>query len=125
MIKKKILIADDDTVTSTVLKMTLERAGFEIIAAMDGSETVSLAKKELPDLIILDVMMPGYDGFMVNKILEKDVKTKEIPVFVVTALGEAKKLFEENGARIDAYFDKPVDFKVLVKEIAEFLKRKG
>lgn len=97
---------------------------FEIITAVDGAEAVSLAKKELPDIIILDVMMPVYDGFMVNEILKKDAKTKDIPVIVITARGEAKELFEEKGARIDAYFDKPIGMEILSKKIEEFLKEK-
>ena len=62
--------------------VTLEMKQYEVITALDGAETVTIAKKELPDIILLDVMMPVYDGFMVNEILKKDVRTKDIPVFV-------------------------------------------
>jgi CheY-like chemotaxis protein len=122
MIKKKILIADDDKDTVKVLKMALEMRQFEIITAFDGAEAVDLAKKESPDIILLDVMMPVYDGFMVNKILKKDVGTKDIPVFVITARSEAKELFEEKNSRIDAYCDKPVSIDIIVEKIKELLK---
>ena len=85
MVRRKILIAEDDEDTVFVLKMALEREKFRIITAIDGKKTLHLARKEIPDLIILDVMMPCIDGYQGSKKLRKNKKTKKIPIFIITA----------------------------------------
>lgn len=118
---KKILIAENDENTVLTLKMALETEYFEVITAFNGIEAISMARKELPDLIILDILMPGINGIIVNKRLKQDKNTMNIPVIVITAKEEARELLKESGAKIDAYFDKPVGVEVLLEEMNRIL----
>lgn len=90
----KILCVDDSPVSLNLTKRTLEVGGYEVIAAQDGPEGLAKAKSERPDAIILDIDMPGMDGFEVCKKLKEEPTTREIPVIMLTATQE-KKLTEK------------------------------
>ena len=79
-----VLVVDDDTLTQCVLEHYLGRAGYRMIGASNGREAIRLARNELPKLIILDVMMPGADGWTVLRRLKKSEVTKEIPVVLLS-----------------------------------------
>lgn len=98
--KKRILVAEDEAMMSTMYKTRLEADGFEVLVAGNGSEALELAQKEKPDLILLDVIMPQLDGFTVLEKIKEDPKIKKIPVLMITNLGtdEDKKKGEEKGA---------------------------
>lgn len=85
---KKILIAEDDPSIAKLYEKKFEHIGFEVILAGNGDEAVKRAKKELPDFILLDVMMPIMNGFEALKILKKDKETKKIPVIILSNYGE-------------------------------------
>src|SRR5436190_18452961 len=105
---KKILIVDDKPEVRTLIEMTLDIGDFSFLQAENGLKAIDLAKKELPDLMILDVMMPGgLDGYQVCETLKKDPITKHILIILLTARGqEADKV---RGAQVgaDDYFIKP------------------
>ncbi|MFB3919813.1 MAG: PleD family two-component system response regulator [Candidatus Velamenicoccus archaeovorus] len=86
MDKQKLLIVDDEPDVLKLLGERLTKAGYEVIKASCGKEAVALAQKKTPDLIILDIAMPGMDGSEVAGILRKDAKTKDIPILFLTCL---------------------------------------
>jgi DNA-binding response OmpR family regulator len=86
MNKQKLLIVDDEPDVLKLLGERLAKAGYDVIKASDGKEAIALAQKQMPDLIILDIAMPGMDGSEVANILRADAKTKGIPILFLTCL---------------------------------------
>jgi DNA-binding response OmpR family regulator len=86
--KIKILLVEDDTFLLEMYSTKFNLEGFDVVAAADGEEGLKLAKKEKPDIVLLDVLMPKIDGFTVLKKLKKDSQTKAIPVVLLTNLGQ-------------------------------------
>ena len=114
---KKILIADDETDIVETLQFMLEVEGFECLTAYNGEDALNLAKREMPDLLILDVMMPKINGYKVCRLLKFDAKYKNIPILMVTARSqeEDKMIGEETGA--DEYITKPFEINGVVEEV--------
>jgi len=98
--KKKILLVEDDNLISSMYKTKFQADGFEVIIAIDGAVALELAKKEKPDIIMLDIILPQLDGFTVLEELKKNATTKSIPVIMLTNLGttEDKLKGEQLGA---------------------------
>lgn len=119
---KKILITEDSPTVLEITKQFLEAKGYEVIQAIDGQEALNKARKENPDLIILDLMLPKIDGYKVCAMLKFDEKYKHIPIIMFTArAGEAdKKIGQEVHA--DAYITKPFEPAILLAKIEELLK---
>ena len=119
---KKILLVDDEPDLVSLLKKRLEINNYEVISASDGMEALRKAKKEKPDLIILDLMLPKMDGYKLCRMLKFDEKYKRIPIIMLTARvqEEDKKLGKETGA--NAYITKPFKPDVLLAKIEELLK---
>ena len=122
MDKKRILLVEDEKDLVDIVKFRLEANNYEVVVAYDGQEALDRAKKEKPDLIILDLMLPKIDGFKVCRMLKFDEKYKKIPIIMFTARAQEsdKKLGEEVGA--DAYITKPFDLEevlVLVQRAME------
>lgn len=119
--KKKILIVDDEPDIVTMARMRLEAGGYAVISASDGNSGYSKAKSENPDLIILDVMLPGMDGYKVCRLLKFDQKYKRIPVIMLTAKGgkEDQELSRQVGA--DLFLNKPPELKELLAKVNELL----
>ena len=86
--KKKILLVEDDPMIVDMYKIRLEEEGFEVYVTDKGSEALKIAEKEKPDLVLLDIILPEIDGFAVLQLLKEDVKTKKIPVVLLTNLGQ-------------------------------------
>lgn len=120
MAKEKILVVDDERNISELLKYNLEKEGYEVIIAYDGFEAVNLAKQDHPDLIILDIMLPGQGGLEVCRILRKETR---IPIIMATAKVEEidKILGLELGA--DDYVSKPFSPRELVARVKAVLRR--
>lgn len=120
---KKILIVDDEQDIVESLKFVLETAGFDCYCAYDGEDGLNLAKEILPDLIILDVMMPKINGFKICRLLKYDIKYKNIPILMVTARSqiEDKQIGEETG--VDEYITKPFDLDEIVKKVEGYLNK--
>ncbi|MCL5075601.1 MAG: response regulator [Chloroflexi bacterium] len=104
---KKVLIADDEQPLRLLLRATLSSDAYQILEAEDGKETLALAQKEQPDILLLDVLMPGLDGFEVCERLKKDPATAGITVVMLTAKGQETD--KERGKRVgaDYYLTKP------------------
>ncbi|MDP2905820.1 MAG: response regulator [Candidatus Omnitrophota bacterium] len=120
--KKRILVVDDEVQLVEMVKMRLESCGYEALTALDGQVGLDRAKKDKPDLIILDLMLPKIDGYKICRMLKFDEKYKSIPIVMFTARAQEsdEKLGYEVGA--DAYIVKPFESSVLLAKIKELLK---
>ncbi|MFH1868605.1 MAG: response regulator [Candidatus Omnitrophota bacterium] len=126
--KSKILIVDDDPDILTVMEAVLLNAGFDVIKAFGGREAIGLAEANHPDLILLDVRMPGMDGVETTDILRNKSATKDIPIAYLTNLVEEKQLIENRilGSKIGNLFFIPKTYSS--KKIIEMINltlRKG
>ncbi|MGD8379891.1 MAG: response regulator [Gammaproteobacteria bacterium] len=118
----RILIVDDSPTEVHVFKTTLEKAGFDVISAESGEEGIDKAKAEKPDLIIMDVVMPGMSGFQATRQLSKDPETSSIPVVIVTTKDqETDKIWGMRQGALD-YLTKPVTDEQLVAKVKEALE---
>jgi len=118
---KKILLVDDEPHIIMMLENRMKHAGYEVITASDGQEALTKAKKENPDLIILDLMLPKLDGYKVCRMLKFDEKYKHIPIIMLSARAQEadKKMGETVGA--DGYVTKPFEPQVLLGKVKELL----
>jgi DNA-binding response OmpR family regulator len=123
MTKTLILVVEDDTDILRLVTHNLKSAEFDVLTAQDGYAALSLAKKHLPQLVILDLMLPGLDGFEVCKELKRSTATKNIPVLMLTARGEEvdRVVGLELGA--DDYVVKPFSPRELVLRVRAILRR--
>lgn len=122
--KSKILVVDDEPDILSMLKMRLVASGYEVISADDGKVAYEKAKAELPDLIVLDLMLPGMDGYQVCRFLKFDEKYRNIPIIILTAKSQKENI--EWGEKVGAnfYMTKPFEAKVLLDKIKELLEKK-
>jgi len=118
---KKIMIVEDENLQLTALARRLKSAGFEITAARDGLTAISTARKEQPDLILLDLGIPAGDGFVVLQRLQMLLNTGTIPIIVVSSRTPVGNRDASLKAGAIAYYQKPVDMDVLLKAINEAL----
>ena len=121
----KILIADDDPLMRRMLKETLEKLedkGVELLAVDNGEEAIEIVRTEKPDLIILDVMMPGMNGFEVCDIVKNELGMKDVYVLILTvnAQGFNKQKYKDVGA--DNFMTKPFNPDEIIKKAAEILE---
>lgn len=118
---KKILIADDEPDFVELISMRLEVNGFKVVAAKDGQEAIDKTKKEKPDLLILDMMMPKLDGFEVCRMLKFDDNFKDLPIIVLSALDQQQDREKAIEAGADEYFIKPFDLSLLLTKIKDLI----
>lgn len=126
MSQKYILVVDDDPDLVETLAMMLESKGCEIGKAYDGVEGEESIRERRPDLVILDIMMPRKDGYVLCAELKADEKTRDIPVVLLTAVGEAVPSTTYTHAdgmstEADEYIAKPVDTETLWKVVTSFI----
>ena len=123
MPKENILIVDDEEDVLELLRFSLEKNGYKIDAAISGEEAITKARGKLPDLIILDLMLPGIDGLEVCKKLKGDSKTVNIPVIMLTAKSEESDIVTGLELGAQDYITKPFSPKVLVARVRRILQR--
>ncbi len=116
-----VLVVDDDPEIQTMLSARLTSRGYQVVTASDGKEALAEAKRRRPALILLDVMMPGKNGWEVARALKQDPVTEGIKVVMLTAIGENVNELTSPLYGADAHFDKPFDFAQLEAKIAELL----
>lgn len=119
----RILVVDDEKSIVELIKFNLEREGFQVLTAFDGNEALEKARREKPELIILDVMLPGIDGIEVCRSLSQDVNTRQIPIIMLSARTEEldKVLGLEMGA--DDYITKPFSPRELIARVKARIRR--
>lgn len=120
--KEKILIVDDDETMVNLLATILEIEGYTVRKALDGEAALKIISEEIPDLVLLDIMMPGVDGFEVLASLRNDPRTEELPVIMLTARSDDRDIFEGWKKGADEYVTKPFDPKRLLDTIGNVLK---
>ena len=123
MEKKKILVVDDEVDLVKTIQFSLELEGYKVLVSYNGEDALAQARKENPDLILLDIMLPKLDGYKVCRLLKFDEQYKHIPILMMTAKTQEKdKLMgKETGA--DEYITKPFDMEELMEKIKEYLKQ--
>jgi two-component system alkaline phosphatase synthesis response regulator PhoP len=117
MSKGKILVVDDEVYIVHILDFSLGMEGYEVVTALDGEEALAKVKKEQPDLIVLDIMMPKLDGYETCRILKSDPETQQIPVILLSAKG--RNVDQQMGFQVgaDDYITKPFSPRKLVERI--------
>ena len=119
----KILVIDDDNAINELIKINLELAGYKVIQAPDGIKGFALAKQELPNAIVLDVMMPEVDGYTVAQRIRQNPETKNIPILMLTALSQINDKVRGFDIGIDDYLTKPFEMEELRVRLRALLKR--
>ena len=119
-----ILIADDNEANREILARRLDAHGYELVMAVDGEEALNLAREKLPDLILLDIMMPKMDGLEVCRHLKGDKSLPFIPIILVTARADTKDIVAGLEIGADEYLTKPVDQSALVARVRSILRLK-
>jgi len=119
-----ILIVEDEENIVELLSFNLQKEGYRVIAALDGNTALKITREEMPDLIILDIMLPGIDGLEICKVLKSEPETAEIPIIILSAKGEVldKVLGLELGA--DDYMAKPFSPREVVARVKAHLRKK-
>ena len=125
MSREKILVVDDEKDIVKLLQFNLEREGFQVIPSYQGEDALRLVKKESPDLIILDLMLPGIDGLEVCRILKRDPSSFPIPIIMVTAKGEEADIIVGLELGADDYISKPFGIKEMIARVKTVLRRAG
>jgi DNA-binding response OmpR family regulator len=120
---RKLLIADDETGIRSLVRMTLAREQYEIFEAADGEEALALARQHHPELVLLDVMMPGLTGFEVCRALKDDPDTAQATVVMLSAKSQDADREEGLSSGADDYFTKPFSPLALLRKIDEVYER--
>jgi len=120
-LKAKILIVDDDLLSVKLLAAKLPRDQYETIVSYNGKDALEKVKEEAPDLILLDVMMPGMNGFEVTATLKANPDTRDIPIILVTALDRMENKMKGLKAGAEDFLNKPVRTAKLLERITELL----
>ena len=117
-----ILIVDDDPEIVAMLSTRLGARGYKVSTAGDGKAAIELARRERPELVLLDVMMPGKSGWEVVRALKQDPVTQAIKIVMVTAIGKQVNELTSPLYGADAYVDKPFEFEKLERVIADLIQ---
>ncbi|MDR2758708.1 MAG: response regulator [Spirochaetaceae bacterium] len=122
--RKKILIVDDEQINLEFFEVMLSKLGFMVEKASDGVEALEKVKRFYPDLIMLDNIMPRMSGWEVTKILKNDLKFREIPIIMFSALDDVKDKVEGFALGIDDYITKPYNFSEVLARIRAVLRNR-
>jgi two-component system, OmpR family, alkaline phosphatase synthesis response regulator PhoP len=124
MTKETILIVDDEEDILELVRYNLSREGYKVLSAASGEEGLRLARSENPDLIVLDLMLPGVDGLEVARRLKGDEASRKIPIVMLTAKGEETDIVTGLELGAEDYITKPFSTKVLVARVRAALRRR-
>ncbi len=121
----KIAVIDDEAAVRKSLENILAKGGgYTVVTAADGKEGLKLVRKAKPDLVLLDIMMPGLDGFEVLKKLKEDYKTMSIPVIILSGWASDDNRIKGSRLYTDLYLAKPIGTDELLDKVAQVLRRK-
>jgi two-component system alkaline phosphatase synthesis response regulator PhoP len=123
MERKKILVVDDEVDLVRTIQFSLEAEGYKVLVSYNGEDALNQSRKENPDLILLDLMLPKLDGYKVCRLLKFDEQYKHIPILMLTAKTQQKDrlLGMETGA--DEYITKPFDIEELMEKVKAYLNK--
>ncbi len=117
----QILVVEDNAANMKLFSIMLRKAGHEVLQAYDAEEAIALAREHHPDLILMDIQLPGMDGLAATRILKDDESTRHILIVALTALamkGDKERII---AAGCDAYIAKPIQYKTFVEELGRLL----
>lgn len=123
MPKEKILVVDDEEDILELVRHNLAREGYQVICAATGEKAVEKARRDNPELIVLDLMLPGIDGLQVTRMLKNDAGTRQIPIIMLTAKGEEADIVTGLELGADDYITKPFSPRVLIARIRAVIRR--
>jgi two-component system phosphate regulon response regulator PhoB len=123
--QRHILVAEDDDTILELIRINLENSGYRVTCHTSGEKALLSAGVDNPDLILLDLLLPGIDGIQVCKLLRSEETTKNIPIIMVTAKGEEQDIIEGLEVGADDYITKPFSPKILVARIQAVLRRRS
>jgi two-component system response regulator VicR len=122
----KIMVVDDEPDVVDLVKLVLESDGFSVVTAYSGKEALDKIDREMPDLVLLDIMMPQMDGWEVYSRIRANPKTKDIPVAMLTAKSQSiDKMIGLHVVKVDDYITKPFGRSELLERVKRILKEKG
>lgn len=119
----KILLIDDDAETVRLISLVLKRQGYEVLTAFEGPTAIHYAQTEQPDLLLLDVMMPGMDGYQVTRILRENPETTNIPILMFSAKNQVEDRVAGYESGVDDYLTKPIHPAELVARVKSLITR--
>ena len=119
--RKKVLIVDDETSMVSVLQRHVSNAGYVYESASNGQEALDKIQREMPDLVLLDLMMPGLNGFETCRRLRADEKTKKLPVIIITALRSDTDSADAAACGANEFMVKPINADNLAKRLRLYL----
>ena len=121
--KRRVLVVDDEKDLVDLISYNLGRGGYEVLTAYDGKDALEIAQREVPDLVVLDLMLPGLDGTEVARRLKSDARTASVPIVMLTAKGEETDVVVGLTIGADDYVTKPFSMKILLARINTVLRR--
>ena len=122
-VRKRILVVDDERDITEMVAFNLGRNGYDVLTSDTGTDALEVARREVPDLIVLDLMLPGLDGTEVTRRLKADAKTARIPIIMLTAKGEETDVVVGLTLGADDYVTKPFSMKILLARLGTVLRR--
>jgi len=125
MSPRKILVVDDEADLAETIRFSLEAEGYTVLVSCNGEDALNQARKENPDLILLDLMLPKLDGYKVCRLLKFDTRYKHIPILMLTAKTQEKDKILGMGTGADEYITKPFDIDELLEKVRSYLTEKG
>ncbi len=123
--KRKMLLIEDNEQNRYLATFLLEQRGYEVVAAESGPVGIELASRIRPDLIVLDIQLPGMDGYAVARALKADPEVRSIPIVAVTSYAMVGDREHAMEAGCDGYIEKPINPETFVSEIERFLRPSG
>jgi DNA-binding response OmpR family regulator len=123
--KHTVLVVDDEIGALTLIALMLERAGFSVLKARDASVALMILDQQTPDIVILDVMMPGIDGIELCRQIRKRELTATTPILILSARGDGESVMKGMAAGANAYLAKPIMNNNLVEKTREMLAQHG
>jgi DNA-binding response OmpR family regulator len=117
-----VLVVDDEPMARTLLRLMLVRAGFEVVEAEDGFDALEKVSQNPPDLMILDIMMPGMDGFTVCESIRNDARTASLPIIMLSAKTDAESINRGLQVGANKYLTKPVSPEDLTRHVRDALE---
>lgn len=119
---KKILVVEDEEDMRDLIKVRLEVEGYEVLEAGDGEEALRIVKKEKPDLIVLDLMIPKITGFEVCRMVKFDDESKKIPIIILSAMAQQRDREKAMEYGAEEYFIKPFDLGLMVVKMKQMME---
>lgn len=120
-----VLVVDDEPMARTLLRLMLVRAGFDVVEAEDGFDALDKLKDGLPDVMILDVMMPGIDGFVVCETVRSTPNTSDLPIIMLSAKTDLESVNKGLELGADKYLTKPISPEELTRQVRDVLQERS